>query len=136
MTLRFVNWIILVVSAIIMSTVIARAETQQDAVLSCFSNMERGVAWETCLETSLGMTPISGLVMGSRVGDIDPGVLIYMLEEMNMSWKELKNVLNKESGLVGLYGDNDLRRAKRIIEYIVTKFGMSEKLKMIAFPDI
>ncbi len=63
MTLRFVNWIILVVSAIIMSTVIARAETQQDAVLSCFSNMERGVAWETCLETMFA--PCAGQDVGS-----------------------------------------------------------------------
>lgn len=51
MTLRIVNWVLLVVSAIILSAMMARAEAQQDAVLECFSGMESGVAWETCLET-------------------------------------------------------------------------------------
>ncbi len=51
MTLRIVNWILLVISAIVMSTMMARAEAQQDAVLNCFSEMESGMAWEKCLET-------------------------------------------------------------------------------------
>lgn len=61
------------------------------------------------IDTSLGMSTIGGLVMGTRIGDIDPGVLIYMQEILNVSWEELKNILNKESGLLGLCGENDLR---------------------------
>jgi acetate kinase len=55
------------------------------------------------------MTPISGLVMGTRVGDIDPGVLIYMGESLGLSNQKIKNILNKESGLKGLTGKNDMR---------------------------
>jgi len=61
------------------------------------------------IDTSLGMTPISGLVMGTRVGDIDPGVLIYMEESLGLSTREIKKILNKESGLRGLTGKNDMR---------------------------
>ena len=61
------------------------------------------------IDTSLGMSTISGLVMGTRIGDIDPGVLIYMQEVLGYDWKDVKRILNKESGLLGLSGDNDLR---------------------------
>lgn len=61
------------------------------------------------IDTSLGMSTIGGLVMGTRIGDIDPGVLIYMQEVLGVSLDELKKILNKESGLMGLCGDNDLR---------------------------
>lgn len=64
MTLRIVNWLLLVISAIIMSTIMARAEAQQDAVLNCFSEMEGGVAWETCLETMFA--PCADLEVGSE----------------------------------------------------------------------
>ena len=61
------------------------------------------------IDTSLGMTPISGLVMGTRVGDIDPGVLIYMEESLGLSTNKIKEILNKDSGLKGLTGKNDMR---------------------------
>jgi acetate kinase len=61
------------------------------------------------IDTSLGMTPISGLVMGTRVGEIDPGIIIYMGESLGLSIEEIKRILNKESGLKGLTGKNDMR---------------------------
>ena len=61
------------------------------------------------IDTSLGMTPVTGLVMGTRVGDIDPGVLIYMEESLGIDIQEIKRIINKESGLKGLTGENDLR---------------------------
>ena len=61
------------------------------------------------IDTSLGMTPVTGLVMGTRVGDIDPGVLIYMEESLGIDIQEIKRIINKESGLKGLAGNNDLR---------------------------
>ena len=61
------------------------------------------------IDTTLGMTPLTGLVMGTRVGDIDPGVIFYLEEEKGYSIEKVKNLLNKESGMKGLAGDNDLR---------------------------
>ena len=61
------------------------------------------------IDTTLGMTPLTGLVMGTRVGDIDPGVIFYLEEEKGYSIEKVKNLLNKESGMKGLSGDNDLR---------------------------
>ena len=62
------------------------------------------------IETSMGMTPLEGLVMGTRSGDIDPGVLIYLMEQENWTANELDHFLNKESGLKGLSGQgSDMR---------------------------
>jgi len=61
------------------------------------------------IDTTLGLTPLPGLVMGTRCGDIDPGVLFYLHDSMGMSIKEINNMLNKESGMKGLAGANDLR---------------------------
>lgn len=61
------------------------------------------------IDTTLGMTPLTGLVMGTRVGDIDPGIIFYLEEEKGYSIEKVKNILNKESGMKGLSGDNDLR---------------------------
>ncbi|MFT6323253.1 MAG: acetate kinase [Halieaceae bacterium] len=61
------------------------------------------------IDTSLGMTPLSGLVMGTRVGDIDPGVIFFLEEEKGYSIEKVKALLNKESGMKGLANNNDLR---------------------------
>ncbi len=61
------------------------------------------------IDTSLGMTPTTGLVMGTRVGDIDPGVILYMEDSLGIEIDEVKRIINKESGLKGLTGNNDLR---------------------------
>lgn len=61
------------------------------------------------IDTTLGMTPLTGLVMGTRVGDLDPGVIFYLEEEIGYSIEKVKKILNKESGMKGLAGDNDLR---------------------------
>lgn len=61
------------------------------------------------IDTTLGLTPLPGLVMGTRSGDIDPGVLFYLNETLGYSLADIKNLLNKESGLKGLSGDNDMR---------------------------
>ena len=62
------------------------------------------------VETSMGMTPLEGLVMGTRCGDIDPGALLSLARDANLSWADLDRILNRESGLKGLSGlSNDLR---------------------------
>lgn len=62
------------------------------------------------LDTSMGMTPLEGLVMGTRCGDIDPGVLIYLADRMKLSFAKIDNMLNKQSGLLGISGKSkDMR---------------------------
>ncbi len=62
-----------------------------------------------CVDTSMGMTPLAGLMMGTRSGDIDPAVLAYLAEHKKMTIKEIDTMLNKESGLKGICGLNDMR---------------------------
>ncbi len=66
-------------------------------------------------DTTMGMTALEGLVMGSRCGDVDPGVLLYLMDQ-GMSSKELTKVLYKQSGLIGISGDKqdmrDIRAAR------------------------
>ena len=59
------------------------------------------------VDTSMGFTPLEGLVMGTRSGDVDPGALLYMLERGKMSPKELSEHLNKRSGLLGVSGSSE-----------------------------
>ena len=61
------------------------------------------------IDTSMGMTPLAGLVMGTRSGDIDPALPAFLAETKGMSIKEIDAMLNKQSGLKGLCGVNDMR---------------------------
>jgi acetate kinase len=61
------------------------------------------------VETSMGLTPLAGLVMGTRSGDIDPSVLFYLARREGLSIDELDTLLNKQSGLLGLAGVGDSR---------------------------
>jgi len=54
--------------------------------------------------TSMGLTPMEGLMMGTRSGSIDPGILLYMLRTRRAGWRELERALDHESGLVGVFG--------------------------------
>lgn len=61
-------------------------------------------------DTSMGMTPAEGLIMGTRTGDLDPGALLYMAEKEETSIKETSNLLNKKSGMLGISGvSSDMR---------------------------
>ncbi|TWP23400.1 acetate kinase [Apibacter muscae] len=61
------------------------------------------------IDTSMGFTPLNGLVMGTRCGDIDPSVLIYMVRECGVKFEELDDLLNKKSGMLGMTGHSDAR---------------------------
>ncbi len=63
----------------------------------------------TCYDTSMGFTPLEGLVMGTRSGDMDPAIIAYMMKETGMSIQDIDKTLNKESGLKGLTGYTDRR---------------------------
>ena len=68
------------------------------------------VEYGRSVETSMGMTPLEGLVMGTRSGDLDPGILLHLAREEELSIKELDQLLNKKSGLLGLSNwSNDMR---------------------------
>jgi len=54
--------------------------------------------------TSMGLTPMEGLMMGTRSGSIDPGILLYMLRTRRTGWRKLETALDHESGLVGVFG--------------------------------
>ncbi|MET9498604.1 acetate kinase [Streptomyces sp. NPDC006552] len=69
-----------------------------------------------CVDTSMGLTPLEGLVMGTRSGDIDPAVIFHLMRVGNMSADEIDDLLNKKSGLIGLCGDNDMREIRRRID--------------------
>lgn len=61
------------------------------------------------VDTSMGFTPLPGLIMGSRCGDIDPAIVFYLGTQLGMSFSQIDRMLNKESGLIGISGANDLR---------------------------
>ncbi|QPP06484.1 acetate kinase [Streptomyces bathyalis] len=66
-----------------------------------------------CVDTSMGMTPLEGLVMGTRSGDVDPAVVFHLVRVAGVSVDGVDELLNKRSGLVGLCGDNDMREITR-----------------------
>ncbi|MEZ0358650.1 acetate kinase [Mycobacterium sp. SA01] len=68
------------------------------------------------VDTSMGLTPMEGLVMGTRSGDIDPGVLIYLWRTAGMSVEEIETMLNRHSGMYGLGGEIDFRVVHQRIE--------------------
>lgn len=61
------------------------------------------------IDTSMGLTPLEGLVMGTRCGDVDPSVIIYLIEELGLTTEQVAELLNKKSGLLGLCGKSDMR---------------------------
>jgi acetate kinase len=61
------------------------------------------------VDTSMGMTPVAGIIMGTRSGNIDPGIIFYLAHSRGMTLKDLDHVLTHESGLKGICGLNDMR---------------------------
>jgi acetate kinase len=61
------------------------------------------------VDTSMGFTPLEGLVMGTRCGDIDAEIVLYLQQTLHKTPKEVEHILNKESGLLGICAENDLR---------------------------
>ncbi len=62
-----------------------------------------------CFDTSMGLTPLAGLVMGSRTGDIDPAVIFHLRRVAGMSTDELDDLFNRRSGMLGMCGMSDMR---------------------------
>ncbi len=90
-----------------------------------------------CVDTSMGLTPLEGLVMGTRSGDVDPAVLQYICNKEKIDINEMLNILNKKSGLLGLSGissdcrdvelayekgDAGAKRAMEVMKYRIGKY--------------
>lgn len=69
-----------------------------------------------CIDTTMGLGPVSGLIMGSRSGDIDPTVIFHMVNKLNYDLGQVDHLLNKKSGLLGLCGFSDMREVKSAIQ--------------------
>lgn len=68
------------------------------------------------MDNTMGLGPMGGLVMGTRCGDIDPSIIFYLLNQKGFSPKEVNELLNKKSGLLGMTGSSDMRDVKNAIE--------------------
>jgi acetate kinase len=82
------------------------------------------------VDTSMGMTPLEGLVMGTRVGDVDPGLLLYLLRTQSMTPEQLDDMLNKQSGLKGVSG---LSADVRDLEKAASEGNMQAELALALF---
>jgi acetate kinase len=65
------------------------------------------------IDTSMGMTPLEGLIMGTRSGDLDPAIHVYLARQTGMTNDEVEALFNRESGLKGIFGENDMRKILR-----------------------
>lgn len=62
-----------------------------------------------CIDTTMGLTPLEGLMMGTRCGDIDAGAVLYMMKKENLTPDQMSDILNKKSGVLGMFGHSDMR---------------------------
>lgn len=62
-----------------------------------------------CMDTTMGLTPLDGLIMGTRCGNIDAGVVFYLANQLNLTTEEINTIFNKKSGMLGLTGSSDAR---------------------------
>lgn len=67
------------------------------------------------VDTSMGLTPLEGLVMGTRCGDLDPAVIFHLSRQAGMNTDEIDTLMNKQSGLKGMCGSNDMREVRAAI---------------------
>lgn len=80
------------------------------------------------VDTSMGLTPLEGLVMGTRCGDIDPALHFFLARQLKMSQQDLETMLNKQSGLKGLCGVGDMREVQRLADQGDTHAQLAEAL--------
>jgi acetate kinase len=80
----------------------------------------------TCKDTTMGIAPLCGLIMGTRSGDIDPAIIFHLIEQKGYSPEEVSALLNKESGMKGLTGDTDMRE-------IEDRYAAGDKAATLAY---
>ena len=68
-----------------------------------------------CVDTSMGLTPVEGLMMGTRVGDVDPGALTFLMTKHGLNAEQMQTIINKESGVLGVSGvSSDMREIAQL----------------------
>ena len=77
---------------------------------SSISAVKEGI----CIDTTMGLTPLDGLIMGTRSGAIDPSIIEYICKERKLTVEQVTKILNSKSGLIGLCGKNDLRDIEKL----------------------
>lgn len=104
------------------------------------------------VDTSMGLTPLEGLVMGTRSGDVDPSIIFHLAREANLNIAELDALLNRRSGMLGLSGNSDMREVwtqidngdpdariamdvytYRLRKYIASYYGVVPNLHAVVF---
>jgi len=68
-----------------------------------------------CIDTSMGLTPLDGLIMGTRCGSIDPSVLFHLMSQLEYTAEQVNELLNKQSGMFGLTGYSDMRDVRKLM---------------------
>lgn len=86
------------------------------------------IAQGKSVDTSMGMTPLEGLVMGTRCGDLDPALHFYLQREMGLTADALEHLLNKQSGLKGICGVGDMREVQSRMDLGDTDAQLAEAL--------
>ena len=115
-----------------------KAETKR--IITCHIGNGASIAavkYGKCVDTSMGLTPLEGLMMGTRSGDIDAGAVTYLMDKFNLDTKGISNLLNKQSGLAGVSeassdfrdilagisaGNDKARLAKEMYTYRIKKY--------------
>jgi acetate kinase len=82
-----------------------------------------------CIDTSMGLTPLGGIMMGSRSGDLDPSVVTYIMEKEDIAPEEMNRILNKESGLLGVSGVSADNRD------VISQAAEGNKMARLAFTE-
>jgi acetate kinase len=95
--------------------VLGRAPEEVNVIVLHLGNgaSASAVAGGRSIDTSMGLTPLEGLVMGTRSGDVDPALVLHVRRTRNLSTDEIDAVLNSRSGMLALAGDNDMREVQR-----------------------
>lgn len=95
-----------------------KTEKENINIISCHLGNGSSIAaikGGKCVDTSMGLTPLEGLIMGTRSGDLDPAILGFIMKKDNISIDEMINILNKKSGLLGISGQtSDIRDLKEL----------------------
>jgi len=115
-----------------------KPETQR--IITCHIGNGASIAavkYGKCVDTSMGLTPLEGLIMGTRTGDIDAGAVTYLMDKFNLDTKGISDLLNKKSGLAGVSelssdfrdilagiaaGNDKARLAKEMYTYRIKKY--------------
>ncbi|MDN5894863.1 MAG: acetate kinase, partial [Nocardioides sp.] len=98
------------------ASLLGKAQDEVDLIVAHLGNGASltAVRGGESVDTSMGMTPLEGLVMGTRSGDVDPALHAHLQRELGWSLDEIDRILNRESGLKGMAGENDFREVLRM----------------------